>query len=108
MQTHLADHLEVQTRVPSPKTLDPYDDEHLLHYIIWKKHPRGASKKQVARVLNLVKGNDYQYIDRHSVKNNLIIPFKAERLELAVRAHYHGYFTFKTKLDRLKGKYYIQ
>ena len=96
----------------SPKTLDPYEDEHLLHFLKYGKHRVGASKNQVKGVL---KEAEFYKLEDGALKYKaspeeeqykIIVPPIKERLEVAQRAHLLGHFQAQSTFDRLKQKYY--
>lgn len=45
------------------KSLDPYDDESLMHYLKIKRHQPGSSKKRIKKVIKL--SEKYKFEDNH-------------------------------------------
>jgi hypothetical protein len=94
------------------KTLDSWDDEYFLHYMIYKKHKNGSSKTQVKRVdklAQLFKLVDNRLFYRKDTDDDfyaLDYPKKSLRNSIVMDSHIIGHFQAQTTYDRLKDKYY--
>ena len=105
--------LEVNTinaTVDNFKSLDPWEDEHLLHYLEYRKHIDGASHKQVKRVL--ARAPHYKleknilYYKKNSDSEYVEIPKIEERMSIMAQAHNFGHFQLESTYDRIKEKFY--
>ena len=93
------------------KTMDPYEDEALLHYLTFRRHVSGASKKQIKRVEKL--SNQYQLIENvlwytkdENTGIKLRVPKRESRNQLVEQAHLLGHFSKLTTLKRLQEEYF--
>ena len=81
----------------SSKFLDPYEDEHLLHFLRTGKHLNASSKKQVKRVIQKAPHfclEKQQMFYRWDTDGPfvLMVPKILERDEIIRRAHLLGHF----------------
>jgi hypothetical protein len=95
----------------SAKSLDPFEDEALLHFLKYVRHMSGASNKQVSRVDRLEK--HYMFVDnelffRRDIGSTkwLLVPTVEQLSELVRRCHLLGHFQVGTTLKRLQDSYY--
>ena len=95
----------------SAKSLDPFEDEALMHYLRTLRHMNGTSKKQINRIDRLQK--HYMLVNenllyRRDVDANrwLTVPRVEQRNELVLRCHLLGHFQVSTTLKRLQDSYY--
>ncbi|CAF1103419.1 unnamed protein product [Brachionus calyciflorus] len=88
------------------KTLDPWEDEVLLHFLRYGKYPNGISKKTIkpikCKVDNFKLENEILYYRKDINSKFLIWPKKAERRELITKAHLFGHFQAASTYDKLK------
>lgn len=92
------------------KTLDPWEDEALLHFLRYGKYPNGISKKTIKRVKckvdNFKFENETLYYRKDTNSKFLIWPVKAERRELITKAHLLGHFQAASTYEKLKENYF--
>lgn len=98
----------------SVKSLDPYQDDALLHFLRHKKHISGVTKNQIKRInkltdvyeLNLDNlGREILWYKRpDGVK--LIVPEEGIRDEIIKKAHLLGHFQTESTLKRIQEEYY--
>lgn len=102
----------------SPKVLDPFEDDRLLHYLRFKRHVQGSSIKQIKRVEKLAKNFSIEYdmsgkevlnfVRDIKVKNSkkLIVPPIQDREEIVKRAHLLAHFQVESTLRRVQESWY--
>lgn len=97
----------------SAKSLDPFEDEGLLHYLRQKKHLPGTSVKQLRRVEKLAKHFKIEIDNLGQEKlfhtdgdKSLLVPKINERDELIRAAHLLGHFQVETTVKRLQENYF--
>ena len=83
----LGKEVEETTEDANEKTLDVFEDEHLLYYIKKRKHMNGASKNQIKRILRQAdhyKLDDDIFYFRKTINDtfNLIVPPLESREEI--------------------------
>jgi hypothetical protein len=93
------------------KTLDPLEDKALLYYVQKRKHNKGTSKNQCKRVEQAAQHYKWEHkqlwyrADTESGAFRLVPP-KAERKDIALRAHLLGHFQVQTTFNRLQEEYH--
>ncbi|CAF1107876.1 unnamed protein product, partial [Brachionus calyciflorus] len=92
----------------SAKSLDPWEDESLIHYLKFGRFISGTSKKQIKRITSLVQKYLYQNDKLYVIKDDrtLKIPKPEERLPLIEKAHALGHFQAESTYNGLKDKFY--
>jgi len=92
----------------SAKSLDPWEDESLIHYLKFGRFISGTSKKQIKRITSLVQKYLYQNDKLYVIKDDrtLEIPKLEERLPLIEKAHALGHFQAESTYNGLKEKFY--
>jgi hypothetical protein len=93
----------------SPKNLDLYEDEGLMHYMKFGRHLNGISKKQAKRIENL--SNKYTYFDeifwvKRGENDWLMVPPLKNRAEIMENEHSLGHFKAESTYKRLAEAYY--
>ena len=110
----MAETVEVEDDVEpdSSKGLDPYEDEHLLHFLKFGRFKPGSSKKLTARIKRATKHfslKDETLFYRKDAENkefSLMVPRPEQREEIILKAHLLGHFQAQSTYDRLKTNYY--
>jgi hypothetical protein len=112
-EANAVDNLEtVEVEDSQEKTLDPWDDEYFLYFMMYKKHKNGSSKTQVKRIekqaqhFKLVDDRLFYRKDTDDDFYALDYPKQSLRNSIAMDAHIIGHFQAQTTYDRLKDKYY--
>jgi len=105
--------IEAETVVDaSPKNLDVYEDDAVLHFLKYRKHVNGLPKRQVKRVEKLCKLYTFEddHIWRYSQTNDgtkkLKVPKIQDRHELIKKAHLLGHFGTQSTKERLQESYW--
>jgi hypothetical protein len=92
----------------SNKSVDPWDDDYLLHYLQFGRHRDGSSKKQVKRCLSLAEA--YTWSDNSlffTLANTILpVPKPLERKGLILKAHALGHFGPEATSNALRDKYF--
>jgi hypothetical protein len=89
------------------KTLEAYDDSHLLYYLQFKKLMPGASKRQIKRVTKL--NNNYKldlatntlFYRKSEDADFVKVPHVSDRHDIKEKAHLQGYFNAQSTLSRI-------
>lgn len=89
----------------SAKTLDPYEDEPLMYFLIYKRHQAGISNKQLKRVNREALKYSFNNGKIIVIKENLIIPVLDEREKIIEEAHYKGHYQVDSTINTIKEKY---
>jgi hypothetical protein len=87
---------------------DPYENQHLMHYFKFGRHPSGASKNSIKKTTRLLK--KFKYIGSHLhylFKNNYVIYAKKEERELIIaQQHNLGHFKAHQTYKKIITSYY--
>ena len=105
MQERLEKESEQDEANVSPKTLDEWEDEHLLYFLENNKHISGSSVKQVKRInkcssnyrLTKLNGEQKLWYKRTNQTNWVEIPKLVKREEIVTKSHLLGHFGFESK-----------
>ncbi|CAF0975641.1 unnamed protein product [Brachionus calyciflorus] len=89
------------------KSLDPWEDEPLIHYLKFGRFISGTSKKQIKRITSLAQKYLYQNDKLYVLKDDhtLEISKPEERLPIE-KAHVLGHFQAESTYNGLKDKFY--
>jgi hypothetical protein len=92
----------------STRNLDPYLDESLLHYLKYKKHKNGISKKQVRRIENAITKYEYSNDTLYVIKKNkkMIIPKIEDRENIIIDNHDQVAHFGKATYERIREKFF--
>ena len=92
----------------STRNLDPFLDESLLHYLKYKKHKNGISKKQVRRIENAITKYEYSNDTLYVIKKNkkMIIPKIEDRESIIIDNHDQVAHFGKATYERIREKYF--
>jgi hypothetical protein len=101
----------ILTESESPKILDVYDDDALLHRLKMGKHLPGLAAKQVKRVDKLIehyqwKDNQLLYKPNVEKEEYLVVPKRDERRDVIEKAHLLGHFQAEATAARVREKYF--
>jgi hypothetical protein len=83
-----------------------------MHYLKFKTHLPGASKRQLKRIMRLVTkykldlGSNTLYYRKNENVEYVKIPKIDERSEIIERAHLKGHFNAQSRLQRIQMQYY--
>ena len=89
----------------SPKTLDPYENEALFHYLKHRKHQPGISNKQLKQVTRESIKFKFENGKIITINDNLIIPKLEEREKIIEEAHYRGHYQIDSTIKSIREKY---
>jgi hypothetical protein len=90
------------------KNIKAYNDSYLMHYLKFKTHLPGASKRQLKRIMRLVTkykldlGSNTLYYRKNENVEYVKIPKIDERNEIIERAHLQGHFNAQSTLSASK------
>jgi hypothetical protein len=90
------------------KNIKAYNDSYLMHYLKFKTHLPGASKRQLKRIMRLVTkykldlGSNTLYYRKNENVEYVKIPKIDERSEIIERAHLQGHFNAQSTLQRIQ------
>jgi hypothetical protein len=94
------------------KNIEAYNDSYLTHYLKFKTHLPGASKRQLKRIMRLVTkykldlgSNTLYYRKNENVEYVKILKID-ERSGIIERAHLQGHFNAQSTLQRILMQYY--
>ncbi|CAF0994203.1 unnamed protein product [Brachionus calyciflorus] len=92
----------------SAKSLDPWEDESLIHYLKFGRFIPGTSKKQIKSITSLVQKYLYQNEKLYVTKDDhtLEIPKPEERLPINEKVHALGHFRAESTYNGLKDNFY--
>ena len=101
----------VTTLDVSQKALDPYEDSTLLHYLQFKRLPKGSSKKQVKRIEKLadhyqLHDNELQFRKDVTKPFQHVVPPQDKRVELIEKTHLLGHFGIQSTVNRLRSEFH--
>ena len=90
-------------------SLDPYDNEQLLHYFKFGRHMKDLSKKSIRKINKLIqkfqfKNNELFYLTKFDRYKKY--PRKEERASIIAAAHNLGHFKTKATYNKIKVTHY--
>lgn len=104
---------EIHEAYISQKSLDPFEDEYLIHFLKFKKFNPGISVKQIKRVEKLAKNYRWEITNSGEEQlwfiNNqkaVLVPKIPDRHEITLRAHLLGHFQVESTLKQLQEEFY--
>lgn len=108
----LCNMVELPIEEETAKTLDFYEDAHLVHFLLNKTHPEGSPKAQAKRVEKLsanliarLNDGNLELYYKHESKD-LYIPRITQRQLIMERMHLLGHFGAEATYNRLRERYY--